>query len=130
MYDPRAIIAEKNEKGKLEMQLKKQFVSISEICQLWVSYRGLDAQRFHIPSPNFASFYTIQSQWHLVILHFSESQTMIILYETVQLVIVTCMCQDQGTCHHKWMLETTISCFGQIYVGAHVTYTINLSIAL
>ena len=27
VYDPRAIAAEKNEKGKLEMQLKKQFVS-------------------------------------------------------------------------------------------------------
>ena len=26
MYDPRAIAAEKNEKGRLEMQLKKQFV--------------------------------------------------------------------------------------------------------
>lgn len=28
VYDPRAIAAEKNEKGKLEMQLKKQFVSV------------------------------------------------------------------------------------------------------
>lgn len=28
VYDPRAIAAERNEKGKLEMQLKKQFVSV------------------------------------------------------------------------------------------------------
>ena len=33
VYDPRAIAAERNEKGKLEMQLKKQFVSL---CSLLV----------------------------------------------------------------------------------------------
>ena len=32
VYDPRAIAAEKNEKGKLEMQLKKQFVSVCMYC--------------------------------------------------------------------------------------------------
>lgn len=40
----------------------------------------------------------------------------IILYEMVQLVTITC--QDQGTYHNKWVLETkSISCTGQIYVN-------------
>ena len=43
-YDPKAIAQEKHEKSKLEMQLKKQFVSCLIVCCLhlapWPSYTG------------------------------------------------------------------------------------------
>ena len=40
VYDPRAIAAERNEKGKLEMQLKKQFVSFCSVLCQWLDCSG------------------------------------------------------------------------------------------